>query len=182
MGRVLPFGFVFNSKTVFPLLHCHTAGLSSVGCASTWYVDGCGFNPPVQQHSFVEIGHEIYWSKVLTDQQGLCRFFRKHKNSKISENSNNKTGDYSSFKFTKMFFQKKSLCIFLVQKMESTLPRYEYPTQICAFNFTTFDYPVYWTFKITLSSIGFEWKKALICYLWVLFVLRFISDNVFIKG
>ena len=73
---------------------------------------------------FVEIGHEIYWSKVLTDQQGLCRFFRKHKNSKISENSDNKTGDYSSFKFTKMFFQKKSLCIFLVKKMESTLPKY----------------------------------------------------------
>ena len=68
-----------------------------------------------------------------------------------------KTGDYSSFKFTKMFFQKKSLCYFFGQKME------RYPTQIRALNFTTVDYPVYWTFKITLSSIGFEWKKVLIC-------------------
>ena len=49
----------------------------------------------------------IYWSKVLTDQQGLCRFFRKHENSKKSENSDSKTGDYSSFKFTKTFFSEK---------------------------------------------------------------------------
>ena len=35
-----------------------------------------------------------------------------------------------------------------------------YPIQIRAFNFTTADYPVYWTFKITLSSIGFDWKKS----------------------
>ena len=34
-----------------------------------------------------------------------------------------------------------------------------YPTHIPALNFITVDYPVYWTFKITLSSIGFEWKK-----------------------
>ena len=36
----------------------------------------------------------------------------------------------------------------------------KYPTQIRAFNFTTVDYSVYWTFKITLSSIGFQWKKG----------------------
>ena len=36
----------------------------------------------------------------------------------------------------------------------------KYPTQIRAFNFTSVDYPVYWAFKITLSSIGFEWKKS----------------------
>ena len=78
-----------------------------------------------------------------------------------------------------MFFQKKSLCIFFGQKMVKN-------TQIRAFNFTTVDYPVYWTFKITLSSIGFDWKKSvdlLVVDLLVsefLFVLRFISD-VFIK-
>ena len=29
---------------------------SSVGCASNWYSGDCGFNPPVRQHSFMEIG------------------------------------------------------------------------------------------------------------------------------
>ena len=100
-------------------------------------------------------GSFVYLSKVLTDQQGLCRFFRKHKIVKKDENSDNKTGDYSSFKFTKMFFfQKKSLCNCFGQKNG------KYPIQIRAFNFTTVDYPVYWTFKITLSFIGFEWKKS----------------------
>ena len=66
--------------------------------------------------------HKVYWSKVLTDQQGLCRFFRKHKVVKNLKKSDNKTGDYSSFKFTKVifcfvfFFQKKSFCNFLVKK------------------------------------------------------------------
>ena len=46
-----------------------------------------------------------------------------------------------------MFFQKTSLCNFFGQKNG------KYPTQIRAFNFTTVDYPVYWTFKITLSSM-----------------------------
>ena len=100
---------------------------------------------------------QIYWSKFLTDHRGLCRFCRKHKIAKKSENSDNKTGDYSSFKFTKMFFQKKSLCIFFGQTNG------KYPTQIRAFNFTTVDYHVYWTFKITLSFIGFQWIKVLIC-------------------
>ena len=35
---------------------------SSLGCASTWYVDGCGFDPLVRQHSFMEIGHENLYS------------------------------------------------------------------------------------------------------------------------
>ena len=36
------------------------AGLaSSVGCASASYADSCRFDPPVRQHSFVEISHEI---------------------------------------------------------------------------------------------------------------------------
>ena len=36
------------------------APASSVGCASAWYAHGRGFDPPVQQHPFVEIGHEIF--------------------------------------------------------------------------------------------------------------------------
>ena len=111
----------------------------------------------------------VYRSKALTDQPELYRFFRKHKLVKKSENSDNKTGDYSSFKIAKIYM---SLCNLFGQKMESTLPKYA-PSI-----YTTVDYPVYWTFKIILSSIGKCWFASL----WVLFVLRFISDNVFIKG
>ena len=43
-----------------------TAGsASSVGCAATWYADSCGFDPPVRQHSFVEISHEIISTAIL---------------------------------------------------------------------------------------------------------------------
>ena len=38
---------------------------SSVGCASAWYADGRGFGPPVRQHSFVEIGHEIIYTAIF---------------------------------------------------------------------------------------------------------------------
>ena len=38
---------------------------SSVRCASDWYSGGRGFDPPVQQHSFVEIGHEIISIAIL---------------------------------------------------------------------------------------------------------------------
>ena len=85
--------------------------------------------------------------------------------SKISENSDNKADKYSSSKFTKMVFQKKLLLFFFffVKKGFFLVKKGKYPTKIRAFNFTTVDYPVYWTFKITLSSIGFEWKTVLIC-------------------
>ena len=39
---------------------------SSVGCASDWYSGGHGFDPPVGQHSFVEIGHEIISTAILS--------------------------------------------------------------------------------------------------------------------
>ena len=39
---------------------------SSVGCASAWYVDGRGFDPHVRQHPFVEIGHEIISTDILS--------------------------------------------------------------------------------------------------------------------
>ena len=83
--------------------------------------------------------------------------FQETLNSKKCENSNKKAGDYSAFKSTKIYFQKKSLCNLFWSKNG------KYSTKIHAFNFTTVDYPVYWTVKITPSSIGFEWEKVLIC-------------------
>ena len=44
------------------------AGLGgSVGCASDWRPEGRGFDPrPGQQHSFVEIDHEIFSTVILS--------------------------------------------------------------------------------------------------------------------
>ena len=39
---------------------------SSVGSASAWYEDGHGFDPHVRQHSFVEFGHEIISTAILS--------------------------------------------------------------------------------------------------------------------
>ena len=39
---------------------------SSIGCVSTWYADGRGFDPQVRQHSFVEFGHEIISTAILS--------------------------------------------------------------------------------------------------------------------
>ena len=39
---------------------------SSIGCPTAWYADGCGFDPHVQQHSFVEFGHEIILIAILS--------------------------------------------------------------------------------------------------------------------
>ena len=39
---------------------------SSVGSASAWYADGHGFDPHVRQHSFVEFGHEIISTAILS--------------------------------------------------------------------------------------------------------------------
>ena len=55
----------------------------------------------------------------------IMSIFQETQNSKQSENSDNKTGVYSSFKFIKMFFRKKShYVIFFGQKLERTLPKY----------------------------------------------------------
>ena len=37
----------------------------SVGFASALYADSRGFNPHVQQHSFVVIGHEIIYMAII---------------------------------------------------------------------------------------------------------------------
>ena len=90
--------------------------------------------------------------------------FQEKLNSKKSENSDNKTGDYSSFKITKIYFQKKSLCNFFGKKMESTLPKYA---------------PSISQLMI-ITCIGYS--KSHFLPLVAFFVLRFISDNVFNKG
>ena len=39
---------------------------SSIRCASAWYADSRGVDPHVRQQSFVEIGHEIISTAVLS--------------------------------------------------------------------------------------------------------------------
>ena len=43
----------------------HAGRGSSVGCVSSWYADGRGFDPHVRLHSFVEIGDEIISTAIL---------------------------------------------------------------------------------------------------------------------
>ena len=44
-----------------------TAGRgSSVGCASAWCADGHWFDPHVRIYSFVEVGHEIISTVILS--------------------------------------------------------------------------------------------------------------------
>ena len=50
---------------------------SSVGCASAWYSDGCGFDPRVRQHSYVEIGHEIISTAILSLPLIQVSYWRK---------------------------------------------------------------------------------------------------------
>ena len=75
--------------------------------------------------------------------------FQETWNIKKIEKNEFKTRDYSSFKITKIYFQKKSLCCFFGQRLECTLPKFA-PSILSAI-----DYPVYWTFIIILSSTGF---------------------------
>ena len=59
--------------------------------------------------------------------------------------------------------------------MERTLPKY-------APSILPVDYPVYWTFKIALSSIDFEWRKSDLVFLVSEFRLhRDLSVTLFIK-
>ena len=66
----------------------------------------------------------IYLSKVLTDQPGRCQIFRKYKIVKHLKKSDNKTDDYSSFKITKIYLQKKSLYNCFAQNIERTLSKH----------------------------------------------------------
>ena len=52
------------------LLYLHrikkTGSGSSVRCASARRADGRGFDPRIRQHAFVEIGHEIISTAILS--------------------------------------------------------------------------------------------------------------------
>ena len=53
---------------------------SSVGSASAWYADGRGFDPHIQQHSFMEFGHEIISMAILSlplIKKGSCQLLVK---------------------------------------------------------------------------------------------------------
>ena len=75
--------------------------------------------------------------------------FQETWNIKKIEKNEFKTGDYSFFKITKIYFQKKPLCYFFGQRLQDTLSKYA-PSVLSAI-----DYPVYWTFINILSSTGF---------------------------
>ena len=72
------------------IYECSTLALASVvvhntfvpgpaGFASDWYLGGRGFDPPVRQHSFVEIGHEIISTAISPYRWfkfGSCQLLR----------------------------------------------------------------------------------------------------------
>ena len=65
---------------------------------------------------------DIYWSKVLTDQQGLCRVFRKHKIANNLKTATIKQVIIHLSNLLKYFFQKTSLCNFFGQKWKVPYP------------------------------------------------------------
>ena len=117
----------------------------------------------------------IYWSKVLTDQQGSCRYFRKHKIVKNLKTATIKQVIIHLSNLLKRFF-RKSHYVFFWSKMESTLPQYAPSiSQLLII-------PCIGHSRSHFLPLVLNGKKRWFAYLWVLFVLRFISDNVFIKG
>ena len=139
-----------------------------------------------------------YWSKVLTDQQILCRFFRKHKIVKNLQTATIKQVIIHLSNLLKCFFQKSYYVIFFGQKKWKV----PYPnTRLQLHNcwlFCVLDiqehtfFHWFWRGARWLSGslkttnqpnpLVLNRKKCWVASLWVLFVLRFISDNVFIKG
>ena len=74
--------------------------------------------------------------------------FQETWNIKKIEKNEFKTGDYSSFKITKIYFKKSHYATFLDSDWK--VPYQNMPSTLSAI-----DYPVYWTFIIILSSISF---------------------------
>ena len=42
------------------------SALHALECASALHAEGCGLDPRVRQHSFIEIGHEIIYSAIIS--------------------------------------------------------------------------------------------------------------------
>ena len=64
----------------------------------------------------------VYWFKVLTDQQGLCRFFRKHKIVKNLKTATVKKVIIHLSNLLKCFFRKCHYVFFLVKKWKVPYP------------------------------------------------------------
>ena len=73
---------------------------------------------------YCEFGYcDIYWPKVLTDQSGWSRFFRKLEILRKLKRTNLKQAIIHLSKLLK-FIKKKSLCHFFGQRLEGTIPKY----------------------------------------------------------
>ena len=70
MSRLKYVLLIFERLYFFAISVRPWAGLAgpgtSVGCASDMYSGGRGFDPSVRQHCFVEIGHEIISTAILS--------------------------------------------------------------------------------------------------------------------
>ena len=127
----------------------------------------CNSNASVPDTTLVY--EHVYWSKVLTD-----RFFRKHnivKNLKTETIKQVIIHLSNLLKCFFFFFQKKSLCFFLVKKWKASYPNTRLLIISCIGHSRSHFLP-----------LDLNGKKCWFASLWVLFVLRFISDNVFVKG
>ena len=67
-SRFLSFRAFLNILPKFDSLRFEAGRGSSVGCASALYADGRGFDPHARQHSFVEIGHNLYLPLIQEGQ------------------------------------------------------------------------------------------------------------------
>ena len=73
-------------------------------------------------HLYQVIFGVIYWSKVLTGHQGLCRVFRKHKIVNNLKTATIKQVIIHLSNLLKCFFRKGHYVIFLVKKWKVSYP------------------------------------------------------------
>ena len=52
--------------STIPLVHLSAGRCSLIGCATAWYVDSPRFDPHVRKYSFMEFGHEILSTAILS--------------------------------------------------------------------------------------------------------------------
>ena len=83
--------------------------------------------------------------------------FQETWNIKKIEKNELKTGDFSNFRITKIYFQKKWLCYFFGQRLEGTLP--SYATSILSILMITQCIGLSWSFFLPLVFNG---EKVLI--------------------
>ena len=70
--------FALRHNTASWYFHLLPAGPgSSIGYAFDWYSGGREFDPPVRQHSFMEIGHESISTAILSLSRTVVSHWRK---------------------------------------------------------------------------------------------------------